>query len=424
MISIIERCRGANASRAMLTTAGAFALAAMPAARAWAGVEYVTRTTNCTVHIAGPGDALTVQAGPGMTFEVWGNSVDLAPSIKTGGALTGASIVARHSGSDNSSRGCGFVGSMVVSVTSNATITTSAAASLAFQMPLGDFSTLSMTIVPFPALAQPTWTTSGTLQPSNLPCIVKTGSITTINQDTKLVIQLPPGAAQDQTTCTSNVLTVRVLPASTAGADVAPTIKYGVSGLPSYMTESQATAELPTVGATLAFTFNVAGIRALTTTSSSTITIKDPINTNRTTTLAVQVSPSAGLGFATVATANPTGVTVGNPIDFTVTLSAPAGSAGQVISWRMTQANCFANESGGGFATYSQTALYQLFTIPAGQTSAIIRVLSANGSGCTSKLGPVTQLFEAWVGNAIRDPQVAAVTSGPTYTRTTVKLSL
>jgi len=423
MISIFERRRGANASRATLVATATFALAVTPMARASAGVEYVTRTSDCNSHIAGTGNALTVQAGSAMTFEVWGNSIDLAPSIKTGGALTGASIVARHSGTDNSARGCGFVGSMVVSVSSNPTITTSTGASLSFQMPLGDFSTLAMTIMPFSSLAQPTWTTSGSLQPSSLSCIVKTGSITTVNQDTKLVIQLPPGAPQDQSTCTSNVITVRVLPTSTSAADVAPTFKYAVSGLPAFMRDSQATPELPTVSATLAFVINVQAIRALTTTSTSTITIKNPIATNRTTTLTLQVSPNPGLGFATVATATPTGVVVGNPIDFAVTLSAPAGTGGQVISWRMTQATCFANETGGGFATYSQGALYQLFTIAAGQTSGIIRVLSTNGPGCTSKLGPVTQLFEAWVGNAIANPQVAAVTSGPKYTRVNVKLS-
>lgn len=419
MISIIESCRGARASRTMLMGAVALALGIVPATRARAGVEYVTRTTNCTVHIAGSGNALTVQAGPGMTFEVWGNSVDLAPTIKTGGALTGATIVARHSGADNSSRGCGFVGSMVVSVSSNATITTSAAASLGFQMPLGDFSTLSMTIVPFPALAQPTWTTSGTLQPSNLPCIVKTGSITTINQDTKLVIQLPPGASQDQTTCTSNVLTVRVLPGASS-TDVAPTFRYAVSGLPSFLSESQATAELPSVGATLTFTFNVQGIRALTTTSSSTITIRNPINTNRSTTLTLQVSPTAGLGFAAVATANPTKTTAGNPIDFTMQFSSPIRN-GQVITWRMTQAACFAQAESD--MPYSSANPYQHYKYTGtGQTALTLRVLSVNAGGCTSKLGPTTHIFEAWIGDNTTNPQITNVTSGPTYTRVNIAL--
>src|SRR5262249_44698218 len=156
-------------------------------------------------------------------FEVWGNSVDLADP-NTGFKFTGpagmtASIVTRHSGADNNGRGCGFVGSAIVRVSTSATIAANTPASVSFKMPWGDFSTLSMTIVPHPALTQAIWTTSGSLQPSNMPCIVKTGSITTINQDTKLVIQLPPGSAQDQTTCTSNVIEVR-MHAGTGSADV------------------------------------------------------------------------------------------------------------------------------------------------------------------------------------------------------------
>jgi hypothetical protein len=422
MISIVERCRGANASRTALTAAGAFALALLPAAQARAGVEYVTRTTNCTSHIADGSNALTVQAGPGMTFEVWGNSVDLAPSIKTGGALTGASIVARHSGADNSSRGCGFVGSMVVSVTSNATITTSAAASLAFQMPLGDFSTLGMTIVPFPALNQPTWTTSGSLQPSTLPCIVGTGSITTINQDTKLVIQLPPGASQDQSTCTSNVLTVRVQPGSNS-TDVAPTFKYSVSGLPAFVTESQTTPELPGVPATLTFTFNVAAIRALTTSSTSTVTIKNPIGTNRSTTLTMQVNPSTvAQGFSAPASPNPSSTAAGNPIDFTLKFAAVTASAGQVITWRMTQAGCF--KSAGTQWPYNPTSNsgFQFYTAPGGVTSTVIRVISQNNAGCTNKLAPVNQIFEAWIGDQRVNPNIVNVTTGPTYTKVTIGL--
>lgn len=421
MSSIIERWRGADASRVKVA-ALTLVLALIPAARARAGVEYVTRTTSCTVHIAGGGNSLTVAAGPGMTFEVWGNSVDLAPTIKIAGALTGASIVSRHSGAANAARGCGLVGSMVVSVTSSATITSSAAASLSFQMPLGDFSTLSMSIVPFPALAQPTWTTSGTLQPTNLPCIVKTGSITTINQDTRLVLQLPPGASQDQTTCTSNTLTVRVLPATTPSTDVAPTFKYTVTGLPSFVTESQTTAELPAVGATLTFTFDVAGIRALTTSNTSTITIRNPINTNRSTTLTLQVSPAAvAQGFSTAASPNPSKTVAGNPIDFTLSFSAPTSS--QVITWRMTQAGCFASADRVQWPYDPNTTTgFQYFRVPNGVTSTVIRVLSQNHTGCTNKLSAITQVFEAWIGDQRVNPNVVNATSGPTYTRVNISL--
>ena len=423
MISVMDRCRGVVPRRETMVAGLALALSALTAARARAGVEYVTTTSSCTTHIAGSGNALSVMAGPGMRFEVWGNSVDLTPSSGfrfTGPAGMTASIVTRRSGVTNQGRGCGFVGSAVVQVSTSGTLTSNAAASVSFQMPLGDFSTLAMTIVAQPALTQATWTTNGSILPTTMPCIVRTGSISAIDQDTKLVIHLPPGASQDQTTCTSNAIELRVHPATTPAADVEPTITYNVTGLPSFVTVSQSPSPAtPLAVPLLTFTFNVNAIRALTATSNSTITIANPIATNRTTTLTLQVLPTAGQGFSQVATANPSSVTAGDPIDFTVNLSAPA-AAGQVITWRMTQAACFKQALPA--APYRDTAPFQFFPVPRGVTSAIIRVLSVNGGGCTDRRTAITHIFEAWIGDARVDPQVTAVTSGPTYTRTNVSL--
>jgi hypothetical protein len=169
----------------------------------------------------------------------------------------------------------------------------------------------------------------------------------------------------------------------------------------------------------LTFTFNVSGIRALTAPSNTTITIANPIATNRSTTLTLQVSPTAGQGFSQVAAANPTSTNAGNPIDFTVRLSAPA-SGSQVITWRMTQSACFRQALPE--APYSAAAPFQFFRFPQNATSAIIRVLSVNGGGCTNKLAPTTHIFEAWTGDSRTDPQVTAVTTGATYTRTTISL--
>jgi hypothetical protein len=419
MISIVEICRGAGPRRNMVVGGAALVLAALPVARVWAGVEYATRTNDCTTHVAGPGDPLTVMAGPSMQFEVWGNSVDLT-NPTTGFKFTGpggiqAHIVSRHSGADNSGRGCGFVGSAVVEVSTPGTMTANANASVSFQMPLGDFSSLALTIVAFPALVQATWSTNGSLQPSNLPCIVGTGSLSLLNQDTKLVIQLPPGAAQDQTTCTSNVIHVKVLPTTFLIVDVAPSFKYTLTGLPSFLTESQSPPALNP----LTFTFNVSNTRALTTASTSTITIANPIATNRTTTLFLSVSPTAGQGFAQVVTANPSSTTAGNPIDFTLKLSAPAHT-GQVITWRMTQAACF--KQAVAEAPYKPTSTFQFFQFPAGVTSAIIRIVSVNNGGCTSRLAPTTHIFEAWIGDSRTNPQVTTITTGPTYTKTNISL--
>lgn len=415
---IIGRIRGAAPRRNVVVAGTALALAMMPVMQARAGVEYVTRTSDCTNHVAGPGNSLTVMAGPNMQFEVWGNSVDLA-SPTTGFKFTGpsgmqATVVTRHSGSHNSSRGCGFVGSAVVQVSTPGTMTSNASASVSFRMPLGDFSSQALTIVAFPALAQATWSTNGALQPSSLPCLVKTGSISLLNQDTKLAIQLPPGAAQDQTTCTSNTVLVKVLPASFPSVDISPSFKYTVTGLPSFLTATQSPPALTPI----TFTFNVSGTRALTTTSNSTITIRNPIATNRTTTLTLQVAPTAGQGFTQAATANPTSTNAGNPIDFTLRLSAP--SSGQVITWRMTQAACFSQAVPE--APYRATAPFQFFRVPDGLTATNIRVLSANNGGCTNKLAPTSHIFEAWAGDSRVDPQVTAVTSGAKYTRTNVSL--
>jgi hypothetical protein len=408
------------------SAAAALVIAVLPLARAEAGVEYVTTTANCTSKVADitTGATLEVIAGPSITFEVWGNSVDLSdPSSGfgfSGPSGMSATIVSRHSGPSNLGRGCGNVGSAVVRISTPGGLDADAAASLSFTMPLGDKSRLPMKIKARPTFTA-VWTTNGALQPSALPCIVKTGSITTLNQDSRLEIQLPPGHRQDQTTCTSNVLTVRTVPSSIGHVDVVgPTMKYDVTGLPSFVTVNQATAVLPQVGTQLTFTFDVAGIRALGAARTSTITIADPVASDRTETLTLVVRPDLGQGFASAASPNPAATLPGNPIDFTLRLSAPAG-ANQVITWRMTTASCFTQAIAE--APYRATAPFQFFTFPQGQTSAIIRVRSLAGTGCANKLTAVTHIFEAWIGDSRTDPQVTAVSSGPNYTRANISLT-
>jgi len=440
MINVIEICHRARPRRKpAITVQGcnrgvwglrrghtgmtALVLAVLPMARAQAGVEYVTRTSDCQNHVVGAGQVLTVIAGPNMRFEVWGNSIDLSnPSTGfsfTGPANASARIVSQRSGVSNQSRGCGFVGSAVIELDSPGTLTSDASASVSFRIPLGDQSRFSITIKARPTFTT-TWTTSGTLQPSALPCIVKTGSITALNQDTRLTIQLPPGHSQDQTTCTSNTIRIRTIPSSIGTVSIDSLMKYAIAGLPAFLTASQPTATLPVVGAEIVFTFNVAAIRALTAQSTSTITITDPVATSRSTTLTLVVTPDPGQGFAAAALPNPTSTIAGNPMDFRLTLSAPA-AGNQVITWRMTSATCFRQEVAE--APYSASAPFQFFVFPRGQTSANIRVRSVNNAGCTNKLAPVTHVFEAWIGDARTNAQVTAVTTGPTYTRANVSLT-
>jgi len=423
MKTVIDRRRDTRLRRQVFTGGAAAVFAVLPFARARAGVEFVTTTASCATHVAGSGNALTVMAGQNMQFEVWGNSIDLT-NLTDGFTFSGpagmaARIVTRRSGATNNGRGCGFVGSAVVEVDTPPTLGANAAAQVSFKMPLGDLSRLNMTIVAHPAINQATWTQQGTIQPNSMPCIIKTGSITAQNQDTKLVIQLPPGSGQDQSTCTSNVISIRLTTAA-GQADVTPSFAYRVTGLPPFITVSQTpTSASPFAAPGMSFTFNIAGVRGLTAVSNSTIKITNPIDTLRSTTLVLQVNPTPGQGFAQVATANPASTRAGNPIDFTLKFSAPT-QAGQVVTWRMTQAACFAQAVAE--APYNAASPFQFFTVPANQTSVIIRVLSVNGGSCTNRLAPVTHIFESWIGDARTNPQVTTVTSGPSYTRTSVSL--
>jgi hypothetical protein len=54
---------------------------------------------------------------------------------------------------------------------------------------------------------------------------VKTGSFEKLNQDHKIRITLPPGSAQDQTTCNQNTITATIVPANMGELDIAGPVK-------------------------------------------------------------------------------------------------------------------------------------------------------------------------------------------------------
>src|SRR4029079_18289436 len=109
MMSIIDKRRGTPLRREVMVGGAAVALAMLPVARAWAGVEYVTRTASCTIHVAST-SGLTVMAGPNMQFEVWGNSVDLTDPTNgftfTGTAGMQARMLTQHKCSPKCGSGC------------------------------------------------------------------------------------------------------------------------------------------------------------------------------------------------------------------------------------------------------------------------------------------------------------------------------
>ena len=73
-------------------------------------------------------------------------------------------------------------------------------------------------------------------------------------------------------------------------------------------------------------------------------------------------------------------------------------------------------------APYAAASPFQFYEFPEDATSANIRVVSVPGGGCTNKLAPDDHIFESWIGDSRVDPQVTAVTTGPTYTKKTISL--
>lgn len=399
-------------------------LAALSVAAAEAGVEFVAPIGNCGSHVDAIGDGkdLFIIAGQNVQFEVFGQFVDgsdpttgFRMATDSGAGAATARIIKRRNGVENTTRGCGLIGSAEVEVDSDVNLTSNIQRSLFFKMPAGDESRLQITIKALPDISGTIWTTT------NVGCIVKTGTLQKLNQDKKIKIQLPAGHRQDQTTCNQKTLSAQVHPANIGELDIlGPTFTYSVTGRPAFLSSSQTGgATNATAHPGLLFTFDVPGVRALNAPSNSNILIRSP-NTNRSVTLNLEIVPEFANGFTAVASCNPSSLVAGNLTDCSLTLAtAPTGTA-QPITWRMTTANCFTQAV--ATAPYDPNASFQVFNFPVGQTTAIIRVRSVNNAGCTSQTTLITHIFEAWIGDFRKNPQVTTVTSGPAYTKTTIKL--
>ena len=398
-------------------------LAALAAPAAFAGVEFVTPVGNCTnkVDTIGDGKDLFLTAGS-VQFEVFGNSVDLsnpttgfriATDSGTGNAT--AKIIQQRSGATNLGRGCGNTGSAVVQVDSDPGITSNIQRSLFFKMPLGDESRLQMTIRAIPTFAA-TWTSVQ----NNVSCIVKTGSFEKLDQDHKIRIQLPPGSAQDQTTCNQNTLQVQIQPASGLGEiDVAAPVKFTATGLPGFLTANSPTAPTPASPTQIVFTMNVSGVRSLTTVSTSNIVITSS-NPHSTATLTLEVRPGIANGFTQAANCNNplTGklVNAGDLVQCELRLSLPPTN-GQLITFQALDRLCFAAGASGvtyfpstGVGTTTLTGSGVIFQVPLRVQGGTM----SSGQPCASQTG-VQQTIKFWVGQ--RD-----IESGADFTQDSIRI--
>jgi hypothetical protein len=405
------------------TVSVSLALCALAAPAAFAGVEYVTPTGNCTnkVDQIGDGKDLFIMAGPNIQFEVFGNSVDgsnptsgFRIATDSGAGNVTARIVQQRSGVTNNGRGCGFVGSAVVEVDSPSNLTSNIQRSLFFKMPLGDESRLQMTIK-----ALPTFTATWTSLQNQVSCIVKTGSFEKLNQDHKIRLTLPPGSAQDQTTCNQNTITATIVPADVGELDIAGPVKYTATGTPGFLQANPPTALSPGAHPGFNFTLSVSGVRSLTAASNSTIVIASP-NPARTATLNLEVLPGLTNGFTQPANCNNplTGklVNAGDLVQCELRLSL-APTNGQLITFQAVDRLCFAAGAPGvtyfpstGVGTTTLTGSGVIFQVPLRVQGGTM----STGQPCASITG-VQQTVKFWVGQ--RD-----IESGADFTQDSIRI--
>ncbi|MCX8004168.1 MAG: hypothetical protein N2688_04300 [Burkholderiaceae bacterium] len=388
-----------------------------------AGVEYVTRVGSCqVVDRIGDGKDLSIMAGQNMRFEVWGAGIDVNPGVSGDDSTVNARIIAgsARGGPQNLVGPCrAATGSVQVEVDAPANTTQVLQRTLRFRMPLGDTSPLQIRIVPFP---QPQWRFTG-FQETPHHCLTR--GLTPIvkdQQDTRIVITLPPGAAQDTSNCQLRLFTSLSF-GSVPEIDIQRDFNLSLSGLPNFLAPAaqalgmRAYSWLPTSSLTLEA--NMAALRAINSTRNVTLTVAMP--NGRSDTLTVQVNPpSVSNAFAqAVVCRNPsTGTTVNAGDAFNCELRlAQAPTQPQPVTFEAIDRLCFA--AGSPAVNYNNVTGVGTFNAQPGSTYYEIPLRSVGGNGstgqpCASQTG-VSHLLKFWLGT--RDTE-----SGPDFSQTTVRL--
>ncbi len=410
-----------------------------------AAVEFVTPVGTCkVVDTIGDNKDLSLQAGSGIRFEVWGDGIDVRKEVRLttddshAGTVT-ATILRAHGGLENTGRSCKQnKGSVEVQVSSPADATQVLQRSLRFKMPLGDESRLQTRIVPF---VQPVWTwSSPVLDQSPTNCLTKNiGTVVVDSQDTRLTITLPAGANTDTSNCSLKFHTV-LQPATRPEVDISTKFSYTITGTPSYLTLVSGTDSTTSPIANLIPTFNGAAVDIRSTKATptktglstlrllagtgprtSTMTVAAPNGLKDTLVAVIEPPPTANAFTQAVVCRNlqtGTTVNVNDAFDCELHLSQTPPSAGQLITFEVQDAACVAPDDPNvhyssitGLGTFTAPATGTFHQIPfrakGGQTSA--------GTPCASNQSPVAHTMNFWVG-----PKGEA--SGPNFSQTQIRI--
>lgn len=410
----------------LLRAIGLAAAASLLAAPARAAVEFVTPVGGCTkVDQIGDGKDLSLQAGKNVRFEVWGSGVDVNPGVSGDDAAVNARILAgtARGGPQNAVGTCRYAtGSVGVEVDSPGGTTQTLQRTLRFRMPMGDTSPLQIRVVPFP---QPQWRFTG-FQENPQYCLTK--QLTPIVkdlQDKRIVITLPPGAAQDTSNCSVRLFTHISFPGGFV-PDISRSFSVALTGLPNVFTLYGPTPlefnpDWTPTGKSLTLESNIAGLRAVNAPLSSTMTVAMP--NGRSDTLTVQVNPPPVTNAFTQAVicrnqATGTTINVNDNFECDIQLAHTPPAGGQRITFQAIDRLCVA--AGSSAVSYSSVGGGGVFTAPPTGTFHRIplRALGGTtsaGTPCANNTSPVAHTLKFWIGD--RD-----IESGADFSQTQIRI--
>ena len=424
-------------------------------------IDFVTLPGNCQQHIddQGNGKDPQLQAGT-VTIELWSDFIENASTVSSSVGGVSAVVTARRNGASNVARGCPLKGSIEVKVSSPQSLPSDQIAVLTVNR--SDTSSNNFVQqVKIKAVPQFGLTFKGT---DALACLGAPGGVQFLENNKRLQIQLPQGAASDLSNCNAPVTLLIQNPTPTPFVQAATSYGYslnsivsqqrfiqagssagavGLGGVPIHLTtrlvpifvqisnpptlfspppppQPSAVGYEPQIGFPIQLT--ALTIRKTAVLSRMTVTATAPNGLSDSVNIDI-VPPPTPTGIESGG-ASPQVVDVGNTVDITAIFAHAAPSNGETLTYRITTPSCFvfADTSAALPTTRGLVGVGTLsLSAGAGATPGVtLLTLRANNtaSDCVGLGTPPTtasQTAEVFVGDFAADPNIINLPKGPNH---------
>ena len=427
-------------------------------------VDFVTLPGNCQQHIddQGNGKDPQLQAGT-VTIEMWSDFIENASTVSSSVGGVSATVTARRNGATNVARGCPLKGSIELKVSSSQSLASDQIVALTVNRS-DTASSNFVQQVKIKAVPQFGLTFKGT---DSLSCLGAAGGVQFLENNKRLQIQLPQGAAADLSNCNAPVTLLIQTPAPTPFVQAVTSYSYSLSstlaqqkliargtpagnvsgpgGLPIRLNTNlilipvfQQVSNPPTLfspppapqPSTVGYVpqvgfpiqLNALTIRKTAVLSRLTVTATAP--NGLTDSVNLDILPPPTLTGIESGSASPQTVDVGNTVDITAIFANAAPSNGETLTYRITTPSCFVfADTGAPLPTTRGLVGVGTLQLPAGvgaTPGATLLTLRANNTApdCVGLGTPPTtasQTAEIFVGDFAADPNIINLQKGPSH---------